>query len=197
MASNRPRRKKQEEVQETKTPKGKLNNMELLGIGFFCIAFVLYGISKCGKSDSEVNDSNQAVVTEVVVDSTANAVADSTSNNGSSFSSGNNPAPSQPTVVASNPVAPRSLYIIADSLRVRKEPNLGGELITYLSYGEEVMDLGEQTALEKLRVSPDEVRTAPWIKIKTKKGKIGWAFGAYIQFYPVAKTTNTGSINNQ
>ncbi|BDS10743.1 SH3 domain-containing protein [Aureispira anguillae] len=191
MASNRPRRRKQEEVQEPQAPKGRLNNMELLGIALFCIAFMLYGISKCGKEPVVETTDNLPVVTEEIVDS--NTVAPNNNNNESSYSSGDNnrtvPRPTRVDSVAT----PRKLYSIADSLRVRKEPNLSGELITYLSYGEEVVDLGEHTVLEKLRVSVDEVRMAPWIKIKTKKGKIGWAFGAYMQFYPVART----NPNNQ
>lgn len=195
MASNRPRRQKQKEVQETKTPKGKLNNMELVAIGFFCIAFLLYGISKCSKAEPTASANNQPVVTEEVIDSSAIATTiDSTENNGSSFT-GEEQVVQEP--IRNEQTGNRKLYVLTDSLRLRKEPSLGGGLITYLNYGEEVMDLGEHSVLEKLRISPDEVRTAPWIKVKTKKGKIGWAFGAYLQFYPAATRTNITSLNNQ
>lgn len=198
MASNRPRRHREgEEAEPQKSSKGKLNNIELFGIGLFCVAFLLYGISKCGK-DPVADVALEPVVTEEIVDS---AVVEGRDENASSFTatgSNNNtaePAPTAPTNPTIAGGATRKLYVIIDSLRVRQAPNLGGELVTYLKYGEEITDLGERTVLEKLRVSPDEVRTAPWIKIKNKEGQVGWAFGAYLQFYPVATTTNVPAVN--
>jgi len=195
MASNRPRRHKEgEEAQPQKSIKGKLNNMELFGIGLFCVAFLLYGISKCGKEPvTEVP--LEPVVTEEVVDSAATEGRDENASSFTATGSNNSTAATAPT---NNTIAggtSRKLYVIIDSLRVRQAPNLGGELVTYLKYGEEITDLGERTVLEKLRVSPDEVRTAPWIKIKNKNGQVGWAFGAYLQFYPVATTTNVPAVN--
>lgn len=201
MASNRPRRQREEEAQPQKSSRGKLNNMELFAIGLFCVAFLLYGISKCGKEPvAEVPPG--PVVTEEVIDSTTTEDgANARDENASSFTGAgsddaNNAAPTTPTNNTIVSGATRKLYVIIDSLRVRQAPNLGGELVTYLKYGEEVIDLGERTVLEKLRVSPDEVRTAPWIKIKNKNGQVGWAFGAYLQFYPVATTTNVPAENN-
>lgn len=200
MASNRPRRHREEEEQPQKSSRGKLNNMELFAIGLFCVAFLLYGVSKCGK-DPVADASLEPVVTEEVIDSaTADGAGEERDENESSFTgsesdNANSTAPTEPTnntVVSSGT---RKLYVIIDSLRVRQAPNLGGELVTYLKYGEEITDLGERTVLEKLRVSPDEVRTAPWIKIKNKDGQVGWAFGAYLQFYPVATTTNVPANN--
>lgn len=198
MASNRPRRQKEgEEAPSQKSARGKLNNMELFGIGLFCVAFLLYGISKCGK-EPVVEVPPGPVVTEEVVDSTS-ATQEGRDENASSFTgteSNNNNTNS--TAATNNTIvtgATRKLYVIIDSLRVRQSPNLGGELVTYLKYGEEVTDLGERTVLEKLRVSPDEVRTAPWIKIKNKDGQVGWTFGAYLQFYPVATITNIPADN--
>jgi len=198
MASNRPRRHKEgEETQPQKSSKGKLNNIELFGIGLFCVAFLLYGISKCGKEPvAEVPPG--PVVTEEVVDSSATTGteegrdenASSFTSTGSNNANNNNGASTTPTNNTIVSGSGRKLYVIIDSLRVRQAPNLAGELVTYLKYGEEVIDLGERTVLEKLRVSADEVRTAPWIKIKNKNGQVGWAFGAYLQFYPVATTTN-------
>lgn len=200
MASNRPRRQKEgEEAQPQKSSRGKLNNMELFGIGLFCVAFLLYGISKCGK-DPVAEVPPGPVITEEVVDSGATVARDENassftatgSNNAAAATNEAPTAPTNPTVVGG---AVRKLYVIIDSLRVRQAPNLGGQLVTYLKYGEEITDLGERTVSEKLRVSPDEVRTAPWIKIKNKEGQVGWAFGAYLQFYPVATTTNIPTEN--
>jgi uncharacterized protein YgiM (DUF1202 family) len=200
MALNRPRGSREDAPEQTTTKKkGKLNNMEMLGIGLFFFALCLYGISKCGKEDTPSTD---AVVTEMIVDSTG---SDSTQNttaeprNGSSFSNGNDSRPNNTRTNPRETVTPSKdakLYVIIDSLKVRSGPSLDSVMVTYLRYGEEVIDMGERSVLEKIRISIDEVRTAPWVKIKTSKGKVGWAFGAGLQFYPVATQTNLQEGSN-
>lgn len=196
MPSNRPRRPQQEDKPAPKPSKGKLNNIELAGIGLVTFAILLYALSKCG-AEPTPDPSEQPIVTEQIIDSTVNNPTDSANinNGGSSFRAeeDNNTAP---LVANSDSLKqPRKLYVLADSLRLRQSPELAGKVLTYLSYGEEVMDLGESTALQKLRVSADEVRTAPWVKVRTKTGKIGWAFGAYMQFYPVPRPVTTTPNN--
>jgi hypothetical protein len=192
MPANRPRRPQQEDkpVPAT-TKKGKLNNIELIGIGLIFFAILLYTLSKCGKEPTPESIDQQPIVTEELVDS--NALNAHAANGSSSFSGTSNTTPNS-TPLTANPDSlrqPRQLYVLADSLRLRKSPERTGEVVGYLRYGEAVMDLGEASAMEKLRVSTDEVRTAPWVKIKTKNGQIGWAFGAYLQFYPVPRPTTS------
>ena len=187
MASNRPRRRRREENEQEAPKKNRLNNMEMLGIGLFCFAFFLYALSKCGE---EPVPENPPIVTEEVVDTLP--TVDTTE---SVYNSGDNMTGTGGNSNGDTIFVERKLYILADSLRMRKEPKIGGEVVAYLRYGEEVVDLGERTVLEKIRISVDEVRTAPWVKIQTKDGRVGWAFGAYMQFYPVPTETNlpTGS----
>jgi len=188
MSPNRPRRRKHQEEEAQQAPqKGRLNNMEMLGIGLFSLAFLLYAFSKCGGDDPVPETTT---VTEEVVDS--NAMANN--NNTVSLDNANNQ--STPPRKVDTTSFKNKLYITTDSLRIRKDPQIGGELVGYLRYGEEVIDMGERTALEKIRVSVDEIRTAPWVKLKTKDGKEGWAFGAYMQFYPVAVETNMPAETN-
>ncbi|MFK7796645.1 MAG: SH3 domain-containing protein [Aureispira sp.] len=195
MPSNRPRRPQQEDKPVPKPTKGRLNNIELTAIGLIGFAILLYAFSKCGEEPTPDSTAEQPIVTEQVMDSSVVAI-DSNQTNGSSFSAaGNNSTPVTTAVTANSDSLrqPRKLYILADSLRLRQSPELSGAVLAYLGYGEEVLDMGESTALQKLRVSVDEIRQAPWVKVKTKKGKIGWAFGAYMQFYPVPRST----ANNQ
>ncbi|MGH1338902.1 MAG: SH3 domain-containing protein [Aureispira sp.] len=197
MPSNRPRRPQQEDTPASKPTKGRLNNIELAGIGLIVFAVLLFAISKCGADPVAENGEEQPTVTEEVVDSTLTPPADSSRDEGSSFSAPNRPTANTAPLTArpDSLRQPRTLYVLADSLRLRHAPELAGKVLTYLRYGEAVTDLGEATALQKLRVSADEVRTAPWVKVRTKTGKIGWAFGAYMQFYPVPRPT-TEAPNN-
>ena len=185
MASNRPRRRKQEQEAQEAPKKGRLNNMEMLAIGLFCLAIMLYGASRCG---DEPEPTTNPTVTEEVVDS--NALANNNINEA------NNPPPPPPRQVDTSSFK-NKLYTTIDSLRLRKDPQIGGELVGYLKYGEEVVDLGERTAQEKIRVTVDEIRTAPWVKVKTADGKEGWAFGAYFQFYPLVIQTDMPEVNNE
>lgn len=191
MAVNRPRGSREKHPEpDSPRKKGKLNNMEMLGIGLFFLAICLYGLSKCGKEDVPA----EAIVTEEVVDSTTTDSTNTTEEEGSSFSDGGDRATTTTTVVPNTAAA--KLYIIIDSLKMRSGPRLDSVVVDYLKYGEAVTDLGERTPLQKIRISVDEVRTAPWVKVKTSKGKVGWAFGAGLQFYPVATTTNLQEGSN-
>lgn len=193
MASNRPRRRRREENEPEAPQKNRLNNMEMLGIGLFCFAFILYALSKCGE---EPAPENPPIVTEEVVDTTSTATMNQGMDSTQSAYGGDNMTGTGGNGGTDTIFVERKLYILADSLRMRKEPKIGGEVVAYLSYGEEVIDLGERTVLEKIRVSVDEIRTAPWIKIETADGRVGWAFGAYMQFYPVPTQTNLPAGNN-
>ncbi len=78
----------------------------------------------------------------------------------------------------------RPLYVIIDSLKLRARPQLDSNFIRYLQYDELVYDMGEQTqSTQTIRYSADEVRTEPWVKIRTQKGEVGWVFGAGVGFY--------------
>ncbi len=194
MAINRPRGQQPEE-QPSDTPKrrGRLNNMEMLGIGFFVLAICLYGLSKCGAEDKPIID---PILTEQTLDSLGvDSVSTSTSGNSSFSHDGSTPAATPSVRTTINVAEDAKFYVIIDSLKIRKGPSLDSAQVAYLRYGEEVMNLGEQTVLEKIRISVDEVRTAPWVKVKTSKGKIGWAFGAGLQFYPVPTETNLPANN--
>jgi hypothetical protein len=84
----------------------------------------------------------------------------------------------------------RPLYIIVDSLKLRAKPKLDSNFIRYLEYDELVYDMGEQTDMtQTIRYSADEVRTEPWVKIRTEKGEVGWVFGAGIGFYRKKRRT--------
>ena len=198
MPSNRPRRSQDTDKPALQPTRGRLNNVELAAIVLIGLAVLLYAFSKCGGEPDSQPLGDLPVVTEEVVDS-ANPTTGSTAsdeNGSSSFSTtATNQSTELPTANADSLKKPRTLYILVDSLRLRQTPERTGTVLAYLRYGEEVLDLGEASALEKLRVSADEVRSAPWVKVRTNKGQVGWAFGAYMQFYPVPRVTATTPTN--
>jgi hypothetical protein len=196
MANNR--KKGQQDTPESvqKTTKGRLNKMELTGIGLFLLTFLIYLVNKC--SSDETLPPEDAIVIEMTTDSTeadTAATALPLQRTGSSFSDGTSRNKTSPPKATSNKnnSSGQKLYVSIDSSKMRSAPRLDSLVVSYLRYGDEVINLGEQTELQRIRVSADEVRTAPWIKIKTKTGQIGWTYGACLQFYPVP--ASTGSRN--
>lgn len=97
---------------------------------------------------------------------------------------GGNPRIADSTQLAERASNLRPLYVIIDSLKLRARPQLDSNFIRYLDYDELVYDMGEQTqSTQTIRYSADEVRTEPWVKIRTQKGEVGWVFGAGVNFY--------------
>lgn len=191
MATNHKKSQQDSPEPVQKTVKGRLNKMELTGIGLFILTFLLYLVTKC--SSDETLPLDDAIVIEMTADSTQNNT-DSTSSTlprtGSSFSDGARTRSKVSTSTKKSSIG-QKLYVSIDSSKVRTGPRLDSVIVSYLRYGDEVTNLGEQTELQRIRVSADEVRTAPWIKIKTKTGQIGWTYGACLQFYPVPEATGS------
>lgn len=175
MSSSRRKRKAPEKPQKKK--KGGLNSVEMIAIAVFCLAGVLYAMTKCGgetpptKNVSVVIDSN--VTTPPQLESIANVVE------------------------SREPIIARSLYVIVDSLKMRKAPRLDSEVVIFLNYSQEIYDMNEVTDFEQtIRISVDEVQTAPWVKVKTKEKLVGWVFAAGLQFYPIRTLESTNVVND-
>ena len=90
----------------------------------------------------------------------------------------------QPTSAAAN-TAPKQtmLYVTIDQLKMRKEPGLKGKSIGQLDLYSQVYFTGERTDWKQEISLGKEKVTDCWVKIKTKEGKIGWVFGAGVNYY--------------
>jgi hypothetical protein len=151
----------------------KLRPIEMIAVALFFFAIFFFAMRGCGGK-------------KVVNNPTSNPpLADS----------------SQLVVKASNL---RPLYIVIDSLKLRSRPQLDSSFIRYLAYDEIVYDMGEQTQyMQTIRYSMDEVRTEPWIKVRSKQDEIGWVFGAGVSFYrkkrrtpnPIRDSSQTVSVS--
>ena len=68
------------------------------------------------------------------------------------------------------------LYVWLDNLRVREKPDLSLKIIDYLQFADEVEYLNEMSTTKSKVTIRGNTYNAPWIKIKTKSGKIGWVY---------------------
>ena len=138
----------------------KLRPIEMLGVALMIFAVFFFALRGCGGKKPSTNPA-----------ATPPALADS----------------SQLQLKASNL---RPLYVVIDSLKLRSRPQLDSSFIRYLAYDEIVYDMGEQTQyMQTIRYSMDEIRTEPWVKVRSKQDEIGWVFGAGINFYRKKRRT--------
>jgi len=75
------------------------------------------------------------------------------------------------------------LYSTINGLNVRSGPSLKNGVITRLPLYEEVFFTGEVTDSLYTIDLGDIEPTAPWVKIRTKGGKVGWVYGAGVSYY--------------
>ncbi len=163
--------------------KGLLSKFEYIIIGIFAIIFLMWAISKCSSHKEQAQD--EAAI-EAKEDSLANAakqpaanmptpaVADTTKAAASQTAAAQ-PAPSQETQGS-------RLYVTIDKLKLRKTPGLKGELLGELKlfdevyYQDEVTDSTYEVNLGK------EMADEPYVKVKTKRGTVGWVYGAGVHY---------------
>lgn len=170
-------RKKDDSGSSSSLP--QLRRMDWLILGLFVFSLILWGVTQCGGDEESSAEGDTAV-------------ADSTLTGAAPVAA----TPSSPTNASNVPETvymERSLYVIIDSLSMRTGPYLDSTRVDYLREGQELYDMGEITEFaQSIRISADEIRTEPWVKVKTKKGKVGWVFGAGLHFY---KRPNTRQDN--
>jgi hypothetical protein len=80
-----------------------------------------------------------------------------------------------------------TLYVTIDGLKMRKEPNLKGAVVTKLELYEPVYFLNQKTEkIEEISLGYEKVKDH-WVKIRTKSGKEGWVFGAGVHYYKMKR----------
>lgn len=163
--------------------KGLLSKFEYIIIGIFAIIFLMWAISKCSSHKEQAQDeaaieakedSLANAAKQPAVNTPAPAVADSTKVAASQTAAAQ-PAPSQETPGS-------KLYVTIDKLKLRKTPGLKGELLGELKlfdevyYQDEVTDSTYEVNLGK------EMADEPYVKVKTKRGTVGWVYGAGVHY---------------
>ena len=76
------------------------------------------------------------------------------------------------------------LFVLINGLHVRAKPDLHAKSLGKLKLNDEVYfanDVTENTS--SIHLATGEVVTKPWVKIKTKRGTIGWVHGSGVDYY--------------
>lgn len=182
-------------------------NIETIIIGAFFLFFIIWAAQKCNSSSKGkqveidrnrqvfVRDSiNRAKTSAPVVPLSVTPLPQTTVQSITTVPA--TPLPVPPSAAVATPratppttaVAPaktegQQLYVTIEGLNVRSEPSLKAKSFGKLKLFDQVTFLGKVTdEAQKLSLGTDEAEE-PWVKIKTKRGTIGWVYGAGVSYY--------------
>jgi len=90
--------------------------------------------------------------------------------------------PAVTSAISTRPAASK-LFITIDKLKIRSEPGLKSKILGELPLFSEVYFMEEVTdSIYSLNLGK-EIAHEPYIKVKTKRGTIGWVYGAGVNYY--------------
>ena len=76
-----------------------------------------------------------------------------------------------------------TLYAWVDKLRIREQPTTKSEIVAEVKEGTSFIYMNEKTDFKERINLRGTLYNEPWLKIKTKEGKVGWVFGGAVKFY--------------
>ena len=94
------------------------------------------------------------------------------------------------TLKSARPAAPKTeasvysqLYVTIDKLKIRGEPGLESKVLGELKLFDKVYFLEEVTDTTYEVNLGYELADEPYVKVKTKRGTVGWVYGAGVNYY--------------
>lgn len=151
--------------------------LEILIILVFFISFLGWAANKCSRTKTTLQAENatsslDSIAQEDTLRTPAGAIE------------------TPPPVVAApipqpEPQPSRSiLYVVIDDLNMRSTPSLNSDVVSVLNLFDEVEFMNEVTdSTTQLKLSETIFADEPWVKVKNKKGRIGWVYGAGVHYH--------------
>ncbi|MEZ4985471.1 MAG: SH3 domain-containing protein [Saprospiraceae bacterium] len=164
-------------MQKEKSP--KLVKMQFILFGLLLLVFFIWANRKCTRSQAAYQQEQQVTVQDSTLQDPTAATT---------------PPPATPpgTVmdtlrggqlqIIREKVTP--LYVTIENLALRKGPDQRFEVIERLKLFEEVNYLQETSdSLYTIKLGETLTTTEPWVKVRTRKGRDGWVYGAGVDFF--------------
>lgn len=165
----------------TKNKKNALRpRLELLLVGVFFTIILIWGVSRCGTTREQYIEENALLEEPEETPKFESPAAKM------------EPLPQKDSAITSKTGEERvrtirerytPLYITVDGMNIRSQPKVNSGVVDRLKLFDEVIYLNEVTDFQEAINLGDTTTTAPWIKVKTKKGKVGWVYGAGVNYY--------------
>jgi hypothetical protein len=151
-----------------------LPKIEIVIMLIFFLSFSIWAMSRCNatreKYRMEEAQEESAAGSTLEGTPVVEAPADST-------------RPPEPPVSAPPEQFGAPLYVTIDGLNMREEPTLKSPVILSLDLYEQVYFMNEVTPF-KDSISLGKITAyEPWVKIRHRKGRTGWVYGAGVHYY--------------
>ena len=190
--------------------KGLLSKVEYIVIGVLALIFLMWTASKCNAHKEEAQSAKAIEAREDSLAQAAKKPANALSpiveqatpqpatpaSNPGAYTPINGETATAPATgaqtttaqpAAAETAAPKEaggskLYVTIDKLKVRKTPGLKGDLLGELKLFDEVYYMNEVTDSTYVVNLGKEKADEPYVKIKTKRGTVGWVYGAGVNY---------------
>lgn len=149
-----------------------LPKLEIIIMVVFFLAFTFWAISRCNATREKYRQEAEAASAEEMTEAEQAALA--------AVDSIEEEAPVEP-VGAVDRGTP--LFVTIDGLNMRAEPTLNSGIILRLDLYEEVYFQNEVTSFRDSISLGGIMAYEPWVKIKHRKGRVGWVYGAGVHYY--------------
>ena len=167
----------------TKKKTSFLPKVEVLIILVFFLSFMVWAVSKCSQTKAlyqtpEVEDT-EGVSASTSADTSISSPP-ATDNNAN-----NNATTISPKTTVPPPRQNRysRLYVTIDGLNMRTGPSLDSTIILKLKLFEQVDFMNEVTDSTYQISLGYEIADEPWVKVRHKRGRVGWVYGAGVNYY--------------
>ena len=158
-------------------PKG-----EVLMILVLFASFIIIAVSKCNVRKQKMNTyeipKSQETPKDTIVLVESNHLSSNKHVDTSSI------IIASPTIPPSNSIY-SALFVVVDSLKMRKGPFLDSTVIQILRLEDVVYFMNETTDFTQKINLGNQLYDEPWIKIRSKQGKIGWSYGGGLNYYKI------------
>ncbi len=155
--------------------------LELMVIAAFFLLFCVWAISHCNSKRAEHLKKLEAEAMEDRLQDSidlANAMA-------KALPPKDTTPPAPKVEVIREQVTP--LYVVLDELNMRAEPKLNAKLLARLKLYDELVFLNEVTEFKQEINIGSAVYNEPWVKVKNKRGQVGWVYGAGVHYYKIRR----------
>ena len=166
-------------------PPGRLIKIEFIISAVILLGILIWGTQRCNRTYTDARADREQTIRQAYLDSLELRLRDREAEQPPPATAP--PGATLDTIRGGSMQIIRErltpLYSTIDGLNVREGPGINYGLVGRLELFEEVAFLNEVTdSTEQINlgsITPDE----PWVKIRTRKGREGWVYGAGVDFY--------------
>ncbi len=172
--------------------KSNLPNIEILILLVLLFSFISFAVVRCNKTKASYQeeeaqaqnvdavaskmDSKKTIQEEAKKVVSTDVVENKATNSIVTKEAPVATTPTEPTVVS-------RLYVTLEDLNLRTGPHLDSTVLTKLNLFEEVFFMNAVTDFTQTISLGPETATEPWVKVRSRKGHVGWVYGAGVNYY--------------